>query len=202
MTAHLSIASRGVDDTQGNGRHRLRDLLVLGVTAVMLGVVLVSQGVPPLQSSLHRVPPAYAVPGLVERQVPAPNVYPGTPLSPADRVPTTPATKTAGSGTSPVVAACPLRFDLDHDWRLVLSAMALQRRRTMHPTAHVVPPDMLEVPAKDRALARARESVSPAEASPRICPNPYPSRAPDLSPGKEACRAVESCDDTHLQLPR
>jgi hypothetical protein len=170
-----TIASPGADDRHGNGRHRASDLLlVLGVGTVVLGLVLVSCGVLSPQYAAPRVPRTYPVPGVVERLVPAPRALPSTTRSPADRVPATPETQTVGSGPSPGVATCfphgvvmcPARLDLDHDWRLVLSAMALQRRRTMHPIAHVVPPDMLEVPAKDRALARAMESVSPGEASP------------------------------------
>jgi hypothetical protein len=167
MTMAPTFTSRGADDRQGNGRHRLSDLLlVLGVAAVVLVVVLVSRGVLPSQPAAHPVKPTYAVPGLVERRVPAPDAPPITTMPPADWVPTTPVTRTASSGATRVVGACPRPLDLDHDLRLVLLAMALQRRRTMHPTAHVVPPDMLEVPAKDRALARAMESVSPGQASP------------------------------------
>jgi hypothetical protein len=167
MTMDPTSTSHGADDRQGNGWHRVSDLLlVLGMTAVVLGAVLVSQGVPPLQSALHRVPLPYAVPSLVERQVFAPNANPGTVMSPAARVPATPATQTASSGATMTAAVCTPRLDLDHDLRLVLAAMARQRRRTLHATAHVVPPDQQDVPAKDRALARAKEAVARAEASP------------------------------------
>jgi hypothetical protein len=160
-----TFTSRGAHDRQGNGRHRVSDLLlVLGVAAVVLGVVMVSQGLSPLPSLLHRVPPLYSVPGLVERPEPAPDVYPGALLSPAGRVPATPTIKTAGSGPNSVVAACPRRLDLDHDWRLVLLAMARQRRRTLHPTAKYIPPDKHDIPAS--VLAHTKGAGTPAEASP------------------------------------
>ena len=167
MTTYPGIASQSADDRPGNGPHRVSDLLlVLGVAAVVLGAVMVSQGVLPSQSPLHRVPPPYAVLGLVERLVPTPDTNPGTVMSPAAWVPASPATQTASSGATTAAVVCPPRLDLDHDLRLVLAAMALQRRRTLHATAHVVPPDQQDVPAKDRALARAKEAVARAEASP------------------------------------
>jgi hypothetical protein len=174
MTTHPTIVSPGADDRQGNGRHRVSDLLlVLVVAAVVLGVVLVSQGVLPSQSALDRVPPRYAVSDLVERLVPAPDAHLGTPRSQAARVPATPAPPTASSGLTTVVAACPARLDLDHDWRLVLAAMALHKRRTLHATPHVVPPDTQATSAKARALVRIKEAVPPGEATPPATPRPH-----------------------------
>jgi hypothetical protein len=165
MTTHLPIVSLDVDDTQGNGRHRVSDLLpVLGVAAVVLSVVMVCRGVLPSQSPVHWVPPPYAVPGLVERRAHAPDAHPVTMMSPVDRIPATP--RAATSSATGVVAVCPPRLDLDHDLRLVLAAMALQRRRTLHATSVVALPDTQEIPAKDRALARAKEAVARGEATP------------------------------------
>ena len=58
-----------------------------------------------------------------------------------ERVLTAAAPPTASCGTTAHTWACAPRHDLDHDLRLVLAAMAQQRRRTLHPTAHFIPPD-------------------------------------------------------------
>jgi hypothetical protein len=162
MTTDPTFTARGTDDRQGNGRHRVSDLLlVVGIAAVVFGMVLVSQGVPPFQSAAHLVPNAAPIP--TDSAVPALDERLAADMSPSDRVPPTPGT--TGSSAIRVAAACIPRLDLDHDLRLVLAAMALQRRRTLHAIAQVVPPDQQDVPAKDRALARAPEAVAPAEAS-------------------------------------
>ena len=179
MTTHSrSSLERG--DTQGNGRHSASDLLlVLGVAAVVLGVVMMSRGVLPSPSAAHLVPPPHAVPGLVERRAPAPDEHSVAMMSPVDRVPATP--RAATSSATGVIAVCPPRLDLDHDLRLVLAAMALQRRRTLHATSVVALPDTQEIPAKDRALARAKEAVARGEATP---PAAGLSRGPGCSPGR------------------
>jgi hypothetical protein len=139
-------------------------MLVLGVAAVVLGMVMVSQGVRPAQPAAHRVPSAHAALMPTERALPVLDERLAADTFPRDRVPPMP--RTTGSGAATAAAACTPRLDLDHDLRLVLLAMALQRRRTLHPTAHYVPPDKQDVPAKDRALAGVEESVARAEASP------------------------------------
>ena len=141
-------------------------MLVLGVAAVALGMVMVSRGVLPSQSAAHSVPPTHAVPSWVERLVPASDARPAATMPDAARVPTTSA-QTASSGATTGAAACTPRLDLDHDLRLVILAMARQRRRTLHPTAHFVPSDKQDVPAKYRVLAGIEETVTRAEASPQ-----------------------------------
>lgn len=149
--------------------HGASDLmLVFGVATVALGVVMVSRGLLPYPPAAHLVPPTRAALGRVERLMPASDELPVTTMPPADRVAATPETRTVSSSATRVVTACPALLDLDHDLRLVLLAMARQRRRTLHPTARVVPPDKQHVPARDRALARAQEAVAPAEASPPV----------------------------------
>jgi hypothetical protein len=164
MTTDPTFTARGTDDRQGNGRHRVSDLLlVVGIAAVVLGTVMVSRGVLPSQPAAHLVPNEHAAPIPTDSAVPALDERLAADMSPSDRVPPTPGT--TGSSAIRVAAACIPRLDLDHDLRLVLAAMALQRRRTLHAIAQVVPPDQQDVPAKDRALARAPEAVAPAEAS-------------------------------------
>jgi hypothetical protein len=150
------------DRKDGLGAHDL--LLVVSVAAVVLGVVMVSQGVLPAQLAAHVAPSTRAWSGLTERLVRAQDERPVATKPSADRVPPTPAPRTAISGAITDAAACPPRLDLDHDLRLVLAAMALQRRRTLHATANFVPPDKQDVPASVRALATA--SVAHAEEPP------------------------------------
>ena len=144
-----------------NAAHDL--LLVLGVAALGLGAVMVSQGVLPSQSAAHSVPPPYAALGRVERLVPASDAGPVVTTPPAARVPTMFALTTS-SGATRVVAACPAHLGQDHDLRLVLLTMARQRRRTLHPTAHFVPPDKQDIPAS--VLALVKGSSTHAEATP------------------------------------
>jgi hypothetical protein len=85
-------------------------------------------------------------------------------MPPTDRSPTASAPRTTSSGAPKVMAVCPARLDPDHDWRLVLAAMALQRRRSLQPMPHFVPPGKHDVP--DSVLARTKGAVARAEASP------------------------------------
>lgn len=153
-----------------NAAHDL--LLVLGVAAVVLGVVLGSRAVLPSPSAAHRVPPTPAARGWVERLVPAQDARSIATTPPTDRGPTASAPPTASSDATTGVAACAPRFDPDHDLRLVLAAMALQRRRTMgkHPVASFHPPDKEDVP--ESVVARAKGAVTPAEASPPAARRP------------------------------
>jgi hypothetical protein len=141
-------------------------LLVVGVAAVVLGVVMVGGGVLPSPSAAHRVLPTHAAPGRLERLVPAPKERPVAIAPPADRVPITSAPRTArcGTNTHRHTWACAPRHDLDHDLRLVLATMALQRRRTLHPTAGFVAPDKQEIAAS--VLARVKRSGATPEAWP------------------------------------
>jgi hypothetical protein len=160
------------DDRHGTGRQGANDLLlVVGVAAVVLGVVMVSQGALPSQSAAPRVPRAHAALLSAQRAVPAPDERLATHTSLTTRIPPAPATRTASNGATRVVAACAPHLDLDHDLRLVLAAMALQRRRTLHATANFVPSDKQDVPASVRVLARA--SVAHAEASPPAARAPH-----------------------------
>lgn len=137
---------------------------VFGVAAVVLAVVMVSQGVLLSPSMAHPVPPSHAARGGVERLVPAHNERSVATTPPADRLATTSALRTASSGATPAAAVCGPGLGLEHDLRLVLVAMARQRRRTMHPTAHFVRPDKQDIPAS--ALILAKGSPAPAEPSP------------------------------------
>jgi len=163
MTTDPTFTARGTDERQGNGRHRVSDLLlVVGIAAVVFGMVLVSQGVPPLQSAAHLDPNEHAAPIPTDSAVPALDERLAADMSPSDRVPPTPGT--IGSSAIRVAAACTPRLDLDHDLRLVLAAMALQQRRTLRPTAHFGRPDKQDIPVS--ALILAKGSVATAEASP------------------------------------
>jgi hypothetical protein len=160
------VPAEAADDRHGNDWHSANDLmLVLGVAAVVLGMVIVSQGVLPAQPAAHRVPSAHAALMPTERALPAPEERLTAYASPTTSVPPTRAPRTASSGATGLVVACTPRLDLDHDLRLVLLAMALQRRRTLHPTAHFVPPDKQDIPAS--VLARTKGVVTRAEASPQ-----------------------------------
>jgi hypothetical protein len=151
-------------------------VLVFGIAAVVLGVVMVSRGGLPAPSSAHRVSPTHAAQGRVERLVPAQDARPVAIAPPAERVPTAAAPRTASCGTTTHTWACAPRHDLDHDLRLVLAAMALQQRRTLHPTAHFVRPDKQDIPAivelspigDPIATPRPSQSVLESEAT-RIC---------------------------------
>ena len=66
-------------------------MLVLGVAAVVLGMVMVSRGVLPVQPAAHLVPSAHAALMPAERAVPAPDERLAASTSPTDRVPPTPA---------------------------------------------------------------------------------------------------------------
>jgi hypothetical protein len=145
--------------------HAAHDLLLIfGVSAVMLGVVLVGQGLLLAQSTAHLIPSAHAALLPAESTVPTSYERLAADTSPANRVPATPATQTASSDATRVIAAGSPRLDLDHDLRLVLAAMALHKRRTLHVTAHFVPPDKQDVPASVRA--RAKAVAAHAEAPP------------------------------------
>ncbi len=139
-------------------------LLVVGVAAVVLGVVMVSQGGLSSPSAAHRVSPTHAAQAQVERPVSAPDARPVTTMPRAERVPATAAPRTASCGTNTHTWACAPRHDLDHDLRPVLATMALQRRRTLHPTAGFVAPDKQEIAAS--VLARVKRSGATPEAWP------------------------------------
>ena len=128
----------------------------------------VSQGALPSQSAAHRIPSAHAALLSDERAVPGADERLAADTSLTARVSPT---RTAISGATRVVAACLPLTDLDHELRLVLAAMALQRRRALHATANFVLPDKQDVPASVRALARA--SVTHAEASPPAARAPH-----------------------------
>jgi hypothetical protein len=183
MTAHPPIVHRvadlcrkvllaEADDRHGTGRQGANDLLlVVGVAAAVLGAVVVNQGALPSQSAAHRVPSAHAALLPAESAFPGPDERLAADISLTARVSSTPVTRSTSSGATRVVAACAPHLDLDHDLRLVLAAMALQRRRTLHATANFVPADKQDVPARVRALARA--SVAHAEASPPAALAPH-----------------------------
>jgi hypothetical protein len=141
-------------------------LLVFGVAAVVLGVLLVSQGVLPSQSAAHRVPRAHAALLPAERAGPAPDERLVAETSPATSVPLTPALWSVSSGVTRLVAACAPGLDLDHDLRLMLAALALQERRHArgYPAGLFRPPSKGDVPAS--VLILAETSVAHAEASP------------------------------------
>src|SRR5215207_6100299 len=126
MTMHLTIVHwiadlyreavsvRAADDRHGNRLHGANDLLfVVSVAVVVLGVVMVSQGVLLVQPAAHLGPSTHAALGRVERQVRDQDERPVAANPPADRVPPTPAPQTAINGATRIVAACPLRTDLD-----------------------------------------------------------------------------------------
>jgi hypothetical protein len=140
-------------------------LLVFGVAAVVLGGVLVSRDVLPSPPAAHRIPRAHAALMSAERSVPAPEERRAAETSPANSFPPTPAPRTAICGAPRTGATCPSPLGLERDLRLVLKAMAGQRRRTLHPTAHFVPPDKQDIPAS--VLARTKGVVTRAEASPQ-----------------------------------
>jgi hypothetical protein len=145
-------------------------LLVIGVAGLMLGVVLVCQGMPLAEPTAHLTPHAHATLTPAERDGSAPGVRLATPTSPPDRAPSTPTTRTASSGTTGLLAPCAPYFDLGHDLGQDLAAMAQQGRRVNHecPAGHLVAPANQDVPPEYRALARAEgSSVTRAQASPQ-----------------------------------
>jgi hypothetical protein len=119
-------------------------LLVFGVAAAVLGVVMVSQGVLLAQPAAHLVPRPHAALMPVERPLPTQDERLAATASPTDRVPPTPAARTAIRGATTLVAACPPHFVFDHDPRLVLAAMAVQGRRT--PRQWLAAPNKRDVP--------------------------------------------------------
>jgi hypothetical protein len=119
-------------------------LLVFGVAAAVLGVVMVSQGVQLAQSAAHLVPRPHAALMPVERPLPTQDERLAATASPTDRVPPTPAARTAIRGATTLVAACPPHFVFDHDPRLVLAAMAVQGRCT--PRQWLAAPNKRDVP--------------------------------------------------------
>ena len=150
-------------------------LLVLGVAALALGFLLVSQGLlanPPA----HKVQRERAALLPAESAVLAPGERLAAITSPRDSVPPMPGTSTAISDASLGVAtcfphgvvACPPRLDLDHDLRLVLTAMALHKRRIPgeRPAGYYGTPANQDVPAKVRALAGAATSVAHVDIPP------------------------------------
>jgi hypothetical protein len=149
-------------------------MLVLGVAAVVLGTVMVSQGDLPAQPAAHRVPSAHATLMPTERTLPAPEERLAANMSPTTTVPSTRTARTTSSGATGPVVACTPRLDLDHDLRLVLAAMALHKRRIPRerPAGHYGTPYTQDVPAKDRALAGVEESVARIEALPRATRRP------------------------------
>ena len=155
---HRSPAAEGTHDR----------LLVFGAAAVVLGVVLVSQGVLPSQPAAYRVLSAHATLLPAEHVGPAPGERLVAETSPATSVPPTPPVRTATSGATGVVAACPAHFALDRDLRQELMAMALQRR--VFTPERPVAPNKGDVPAS--VLILAERSVARAEASPRAVEPP------------------------------
>jgi hypothetical protein len=153
---HCSPAADGTHDR----------VLVFGVAAVVLGLVLVSQGVLPSQSATHRVLSAHAALLPAERAGPAPDVRLVAETSPATSVPLTPALWRASSGVTRLVAACAPHLDRVHDLRLMLAALALQERRRArgYPAGLFRLPSKGDVPAS--VLILAEISVARAEASP------------------------------------
>jgi hypothetical protein len=150
---------------------RAHDLvLVYGVAVLALGIVMVSRGVLPPPSAVHRVPPTLAALSRVAGLVPAPEERLVAAAPPAARVPTTAAPRSTSCKATTVFAACAPRLDLDHDLRLVLAVMALHRRRIplvhrVQPAGYSGAPWPQDVPLKDSALASVEESVARAEAS-------------------------------------
>jgi hypothetical protein len=159
---HRSPAANGTHDR----------LLVSGAAAVVLGVVLVGQGVLPSQSAAHRVLSAHATLLSAEHAGPAPDERLVAETSPATSVPQTPTLWSASSGRKTAAAACAPHLDLDHDLRLMLVTMALQGQHHTrgYPAAHFHPPSKGDVPAS--VLILAERSVTHAEASPPAARHP------------------------------
>jgi hypothetical protein len=159
-----AVPARAADDRHRIGRHGANDfMLVLGMAAVVLGVVMVSQGVLPSPPAVHLVPRAHAALMPAESAGPAPEERLAAYTSPTTSVPPTSAPRTASRGATGLVTACPAHFDL----RQVLAAMALQGQRyaRAYPAAHFRPPRKGDVPASVLILAEG-SSVAAAEASP------------------------------------
>ena len=160
-----AVPARAADGRRGNCRHGPNDLmLVLGVAAVVLGVVMVSQGVLLSQPAAQLVPRAHAALMPAERGGSAPDERLAAGTSRTDRVSPTHALRTGsrGASTGPAtcfprsVTTCPPHFelDLDHDLRLTLAAMALQGRR--YPREWPVAPDKAGCPGKRPCARRCR----------------------------------------------
>jgi hypothetical protein len=145
-------------------------LLVIGVAAVVLGLVLVGEGVLLAEPTTHRVSREHPVLMAAERIGPAQEERLTTDTPPTNRVPPTSTPRTASSGARTNVASCSPHLDLDHDLRLVLSAMARHRQHFTfaqeRPAGYFGAPANQDVLAKYRELVGAEGSVAHAEAFP------------------------------------
>jgi hypothetical protein len=104
-------------------------LLVISVAGLMLGVVLVCNGMPLAEPRAHGVPRAPAMLTPAERDGAALGARLAAPTSPPDHAPATPATRIARSGATGLLSLCGPLFDLVHDLGQDLAAMAQQGRR-------------------------------------------------------------------------
>ena len=145
-------------------------LLVFAVGALVLGVVMLSQGALRGQPMTDLLSSEHAVLMPAGRRLPAQDQRLATTPSPTDHIPPTPAALITISAASTPAAACPLHFDFDHDPRLVLSAMGLQQRGFT--LERPVAPNKQYGPIQDPALAGAVASVGHAEASPQAISAP------------------------------
>ncbi len=147
-------------------------LLVLGVAAVVLGLLLVGHGVLLAEPATHRVSRAHPMLIAAERIGPAHEERLTTDTPPTNHVPPTSTPRTASSGVTGLLGSCPLPFDLDHDRGQDLAAMAQQGRRIFqeHQAGHCGAPANQDGLAKYRELAGAEGSVAHAAASPPAAP--------------------------------
>ena len=145
-------------------------VLVFGVAAAVLGVVMMSQGTLLAQPPTDVVRREHAALMPAERTAPAPAERLIADTAPRDRVTSMPGAVTASSGVTTPVADCPPPFGFDHDPRLVLSAMGLQRRALT--LERPVAPNKQDVPMQDPALAGAVVPMARAEASPQLIRRP------------------------------
>ncbi len=159
--------------TSHTAHHRL---LVFGVAAIVLGVAMVSQGVLASQPAARLLPGEHAALTRAARPLPVQDEQLAATTSSTDRIPATRAGRIASIDATPWVVACLPHFNLDHDPRLVLSAMALQGRRFVLERAvgSYGTAGKQYVPTNDSALARAAESVwlVRAETSPPAASRP------------------------------
>ncbi len=151
-------------------------LLVFGAAAIVLGVVLVGQGVLLSQPAAHRVLRAHATLLPAEPGGPTPDERLVSETSPATSARPAFTPRSASTGATGLMAACAPRLDLDHDLRLMLALLALQGQRhaQRYPAGLFRPPTTGDVPASVLILAErsgARAGASPTAPRHPMDPN-------------------------------
>jgi hypothetical protein len=168
-------------------------LLVFAMGALVLGVVMVSQGVLLGRPMTDLLPSEHAALMPAGRPLLAQDQRLATASSPTDRIPPTPAALMVVSAATTPVAACPPHFDFDHDPRLVLSVMGLQRRGFT--LERPVAPNKQDASIQYPVLARAVVTVLRAEASPQAVEPPTDDGALQPDPSRDCAISLQPPTD-------